>query len=158
MKTQKTRTVSKKKIFKYFLMKSTNDKDLFGHRSSYLKWKGIIWNEIESFGVKPMKRNEKSVPIRNVPLHKQENIYFVFSAWPGSQFSLMLLSCFPAIFHLALAAALHEMTWCVISTHCQTVRCSTYPCTCVWLTLWSTWLRTKVHSELEGTGSPPLPF
>ena len=56
-----------KKNFKYFLMKSTNDKDLFGHKSSYLKWKGIIWNEIESFGVKTNEKKLKECAYKKCP-------------------------------------------------------------------------------------------
>ena len=48
-------------------MKSTNDKDLFGHKSSYLKWKGIIWNEIESFGVKTNEKKLKECAYKKCP-------------------------------------------------------------------------------------------
>ena len=46
----------------------------FGMKNNYLEWNCVIWNEIEIVRIKINKKEcSRSVPMRNVPLHREEN-------------------------------------------------------------------------------------
>ena len=48
-----------------------SEEHLFDMKYTYLEWHGITWNEIELFGIKINEKEcSRSVPIRNVPLHR----------------------------------------------------------------------------------------
>ena len=53
--------------------KNMNEKVFFRMNNNYLEWNCIIWNEIEVFTIQINKKEfSRSVPIRNVPLHREE--------------------------------------------------------------------------------------
>ena len=50
-----------------------NDKAFFGIKIRYLEWNCIIWKEIEIFRINMNKKEYSgSVPMRNVPLHRED--------------------------------------------------------------------------------------